>query len=90
MTIPWIEMTQIVFADLILSGDNALVIGMAAAGLAPKQRKQVIFVGMALAALFRILFAGAFGERFKHLLHPMMVLLSWIIQMPLQRVWAMP
>lgn len=57
MTIPWIEMTQIVFADLILSGDNALVIGMAAAGLAPKQRKQVIFVGMALAALFRILFA---------------------------------
>ncbi|MDP6190903.1 MAG: YjbE family putative metal transport protein, partial [Gammaproteobacteria bacterium] len=58
MTFTWVEMSQIVFADLILSGDNALVVGMAAAGLASKQRKQVIFFGMALAALFRILFAA--------------------------------
>jgi YjbE family integral membrane protein len=53
----WLEIGQIIFADLILSGDNALVIGMAAAGLAANQRKKVIFIGMALAALFRILFA---------------------------------
>jgi len=53
----WFEVSQIIFADLILSGDNALVIGMAAAGLAANQRKKVIFIGMALAALFRILFA---------------------------------
>jgi len=53
----WVDIGQIVFADLILSGDNALVIGMAAAGLAANQRKKVIFIGMALAALFRILFA---------------------------------
>jgi YjbE family integral membrane protein len=53
----WLDIGQIVFADLILSGDNALVIGMAAASLAPHQRRKVIIVGMALAALFRILFA---------------------------------
>ena len=53
----WVDIGQIIFADLILSGDNALVIGMAAAGLAANQRKKVIFIGMALAALFRILFA---------------------------------
>ncbi|MFT7178795.1 MAG: hypothetical protein ACI9EP_001227 [Oceanospirillaceae bacterium] len=38
----WLEIGQIIFADLILSGDNALVIGMAAAGLAANQRKKVI------------------------------------------------
>ena len=53
----WLDISQIVFADLILSGDNALVIGMAAASLAAHQRRKVIIVGMGLAALFRILFA---------------------------------
>ena len=33
---------QIIIADLILSGDNALIIGMAAAGLSPKLRKRAI------------------------------------------------
>jgi YjbE family integral membrane protein len=51
------DVIQIIFADLVLSGDNALVIGMAAAGLAPKQRQRAIFLGMALAAGLRILFA---------------------------------
>jgi len=50
---------QIVFADIILSGDNALVIGMAAAGLSPVLRKKAIFLGMALAAIMRIIFAAA-------------------------------
>ena len=48
---------QIVFADIVLSGDNALVIGMAAAGLAPADRQRAIFLGMALAAGLRIFFA---------------------------------
>ena len=34
------DIGQIVFADIILSGDNALVIGMAAAGLAPELRQE--------------------------------------------------
>jgi YjbE family integral membrane protein len=49
--------SQIIIADLILSGDNALVIGMAAAGLAPELRKKAIFYGMIIAAGLRIVFA---------------------------------
>jgi YjbE family integral membrane protein len=52
------NVAQIIFADIILSGDNALVIGMAAAGLPERQRKQAIFLGMAMAALLRITFAA--------------------------------
>ena len=51
------DILQIVFADIILSGDNALVIGMAAAGLSPELRKKAIFWGMAMAAGLRIFFA---------------------------------
>jgi len=52
------DIGQIIFADIILSGDNALVIGMAAAGLSPELRKKAIFLGMALAAVLRIFFAA--------------------------------
>ena len=52
-----IDIVQIIFADIVLSGDNALVIGMAAAGLPPELRKKAIFLGMALAAGMRIGFA---------------------------------
>lgn len=52
-----IDVVQIIFADIVLSGDNALVIGMAAAGLPPELRKKAIFLGMALAAGMRIGFA---------------------------------
>lgn len=53
-----LDVAQIIFADIILSGDNALVIGMAAAGLSPELRKKAIFMGMALAAGLRIFFAA--------------------------------
>ncbi len=51
------DILQIIFADIILSCDNALVIGMAAAGLAATQRKRAIAIGMAMAAILRVLFA---------------------------------
>ena len=51
------DIFQIIFADIILSGDNALVIGMAAAGLTAAQRKRAIAIGMAVAAILRIIFA---------------------------------
>lgn len=51
------DILQIIFADIILSGDNALVIGMAAAGLDPELRRKAIFYGMAAAAGMRIIFA---------------------------------
>ncbi|MDG1936518.1 MAG: TerC family protein [Paracoccaceae bacterium] len=52
-----IDFGQIIIADLILSGDNALIIGMAAAGLAPELRKKAIVYGMIIAAVLRIVFA---------------------------------
>ncbi len=52
------ELVQVILADIFLSGDNAIIIGMAAAGLSEKFRKRVIFWGLALAAGFRIIFAA--------------------------------
>ena len=52
-----IDFGQIVIADIILSGDNALVIGMAAAGLSPQLRKRAIMFGTAIAAILRIVFS---------------------------------
>jgi YjbE family integral membrane protein len=47
----------IVVADIVLSGDNAIIIGMAAASLSPELRKKAIIFGMVLATVLRILFA---------------------------------
>ena len=51
------DFSKIIIADLILSGDNALVIGMAAAGLSPELRRKAIIYGMVIAAALRIVFA---------------------------------
>ena len=51
------DFAQIIIADIVLSGDNALIIGMAAAGLAPELRKKAILFGMIVAAVLRIVFA---------------------------------
>lgn len=48
---------QIVFIDLIMAGDNAIVVGMAAAAVAPEHRKKVIIWGTAAAVGLRIIFA---------------------------------
>ncbi|PDT76735.1 TerC family protein [Bradyrhizobium sp. C9] len=48
---------QVVVIDLVLAGDNAVVIGLAAAGLPAKQRGKAILIGIAAATLLRILFA---------------------------------
>lgn len=71
---------QIIFADIILSGDNALVIGMAAAGLAPELRKRAIMLGMALAAALRIFFAviATYLLAIKGVLLIGGLLLSWV------------
>jgi YjbE family integral membrane protein len=49
---------QVIMIDLVLAGDNAIVIGLAAAGLPQHQRAKVIFWGIAAATLMRIGFAG--------------------------------
>lgn len=48
---------QVVLIDIALAGDNAIVVGMAAAGLPKEQRSKVILVGIAAATALRILFA---------------------------------
>jgi len=48
---------QIIWLDVVLSGDNALIIGMAASSLSPDLRRKAIIFGMALAAFIRIVFA---------------------------------
>ena len=52
-----IDVSQILIADIVLSGDNALIIGMAASAVPEKSRKKVIFIGLMAAALLRLLFA---------------------------------
>jgi YjbE family integral membrane protein len=49
---------QVIMIDLVLAGDNAIVIGLAAAGLPQGQRAKVIFWGIAAATLMRIGFAS--------------------------------
>ena len=51
-------LVQVILIDLVLAGDNAIVIGLAAAGLAPEQRARAILIGVGAATLLRIVFAG--------------------------------
>ena len=49
----------IIWIDLVLAGDNAIVVGMAAAGLPKEQRTKVIVIGIIAATVLRICFAGS-------------------------------
>ena len=50
-------LTQIIFIDIILAADNAVIIGLIAANFVPKNRKQIILWGVAGALIFKIIFA---------------------------------
>ena len=54
----WLSVLQIIWIDLLLSGDNAVVIAMAVRGLPPEQRKWGIWLGAGAAVLLRIIFAA--------------------------------
>ena len=49
---------QVILIDLVMSGDNAIIIGMAVAGLPPQNRTKIIFWGVAGATVLRIGFAA--------------------------------
>ncbi|MCU4178992.1 TerC family protein [Bosea sp. BH3] len=53
----WLSLLQIIWIDLLLSGDNAIVIAMAVRSLPEKQRKLGIWLGCGAAVALRILFA---------------------------------
>jgi len=52
-----IILTQIIFIDIILAADNAIIIGLIAANFVPKNRKKIILWGVAGALIFKIIFA---------------------------------
>jgi YjbE family integral membrane protein len=71
---------QVVMIDLALAGDNAIVVGMAAAGLPQEQRTRAILLGMMGATVLLILFAGITTQLLKlvGLLFAGGVLLLWV------------
>ena len=52
-----IILIQIIFIDIILAADNAIIIGLIASSFVPKNRKQIILWGVAGALVFKIVFA---------------------------------
>ena len=52
-----VPLAQVIMIDLVLAGDNAIVVGMAAAGLPKQMRGKVILIGIAAATVMRIIFA---------------------------------
>jgi YjbE family integral membrane protein len=52
-----VALGQVIMIDLVLAGDNAIVVGMAAAGLPKEQRGKVILIGIIAATILRIMFA---------------------------------
>jgi YjbE family integral membrane protein len=73
-------LVQVVMIDLALAGDNAIVVGMAAAGLPEQQRTRAIVFGMAGATVLLIMFAGITTQLLKlvGLLFAGGVLLLWV------------
>jgi len=59
--VDWIGMLtallQVMLIDLVLAGDNAVAVGMAAAGLEPARRRRVIMSGLGAAVFMRLIFA---------------------------------
>ena len=72
---------QIIFIDIIMAADNAIIIGMIAASFAPKHRNQIIMWGVIGALVFRIIFAFfasyLFGFAYVKILGGL--LLIWIV-----------
>jgi YjbE family integral membrane protein len=58
----WIGVLQILLIDVLLSGDNAIVIALACRGLPPRQRKWGIVVGVSLAVMLRIILTGVVSQ----------------------------
>jgi len=72
---------QIIFIDIIMAADNAIIIGLIAANFAPKNRKQIIMYGVFAAFLFRIIFALSATYLFEFAIIKIVggALLVWIV-----------
>lgn len=58
LSVDLVTLATIIAIDIVMSGDNAIIIGMAAAGLPPEHRRRAIIYGIAGATVLRILFAA--------------------------------
>src|SRR5580700_6447003 len=58
----WAAVLQIVFINILLSGDNAVVIALACRGLPPRQRFWGLVIGAGAAVILRITFAGVVAQ----------------------------
>ena len=76
-----IILTQIIFIDIILAADNAIIIGLIAANFNPKNRKQIILWGVAGALIFKVIFAVFATYLFKFYFIKILggLLLIWIV-----------
>ena len=76
-----IILTQIIFIDIILAADNAIIIGLIAANFVPKNRKQIILWGVAGALVFKVIFAIFATYLFKFYFIKIIggLLLIWIV-----------
>ena len=76
-----IILTQIIFIDIILAADNAIIIGLIAANFVPKNRRQIILWGVAGALIFKIVFALFATYLFKFYFIKILggLLLIWIV-----------
>ena len=74
-------LTQIIFIDIILAADNAVIIGLIAANFVPKNRKQIILWGVAGALIFKIIFALFATYLFEYYFIKILggLLLIWIV-----------
>ena len=74
-------LTQIIFIDIILAADNAIIIGLIAANFVPKNRKQIILWGVAGALVFKVVFALFATYLFKFYFIKILggLLLIWIV-----------
>ena len=72
---------QIIFIDIILAADNAIIIGLIAANFVPKHRKQIILWGVAGALVFKVIFAVFATYLFKFYFIKILggLLLIWIV-----------
>ena len=77
----FIIIIQIIFIDIILAADNAIIIGLIAANFAPKNRKAIILWGVGGALIFKILFAVFATYLFKFYFIKILggLLLIWIV-----------
>ncbi len=72
---------QIVFIDIVMAADNAIIIGMVAANFAPKNRKKIIMWGVFAAFIFRVIFAFSATYLLQFALLKLIggILLLWVI-----------